>query len=141
MHAMTFEIIHFFFSFCGLAEQNIWPYFLTYKQIINNSRLILPKLLPLLPSPPSLRSLIELWLFFSHLISYSTVVNMIYCHGRCRAPVIYAAVRQLVHCRGLRPLQQTKGGPLDSHGYAYRVTLWDKRCCTGSHPPLTMLYE
>lgn len=37
--------------FC-LAEQNIWLYFLAYRQIINNSHLILPQLLPFLPSIP-----------------------------------------------------------------------------------------
>lgn len=36
MQAATFEIIHFF---CP-AEQNIWPRFLAYRQIINNSQLI-----------------------------------------------------------------------------------------------------
>lgn len=66
---------------------------------------------------------------------------MIYSPARRLAPVIYAAVHRLVHNRGLRPLLQTKGGLLNSHSSADRVTLWDKPCCTESHPPLTMLYE
>lgn len=66
---------------------------------------------------------------------------MIYGPARCPVPVIYAAAHRLVHNRGPRPLLQPKGGLLNSHGYADRVTLWDKHCCTESHPPLTMLYE
>lgn len=54
--------------FC-LAEQNIWPYFLAYRQIINNSHLIPPKLLPLLPSLPLFLSSLSLhfpiYLYFS----------------------------------------------------------------------------
>lgn len=129
--------------FC-LAEQNIWLYFLAYRQIINNSHLILPQLLPSLPLffIIPLSALSALLLPFSPIWYHTyAVVSMIYGRARCPAPVIYAAAHQLVHSRGLRPLLQPKGGLLDSHGYAYWVTLWDKHCCTGSHPPLTMLYE
>lgn len=60
--------------FC-LAEQNIWLYFLAYRQIINNSHLIpSPPLLPPLPlflSSPFLHFPIQFYSpFFSYLISY-----------------------------------------------------------------------
>lgn len=72
MHAMTFEIIYFF---C-LAEQNIWPSFLAYRQIINNSHLnppltsflFLPSLLLFYHS--ALHFFISSSPSFSHLISY-----------------------------------------------------------------------
>lgn len=58
--------------FC-LAEQNIWLYFLAYRQIINNSHLILPQLLPSLPLffyHPPLCTFGSTSPFFSYLISY-----------------------------------------------------------------------